>query len=148
MGCGMVVRKDVLDRVGPLDEKLFNYYDDVELGIRTWKSGFEVVVAPDAWVDHGFSYSDKIFGNKVFLCERNRIRTVLKYFPARRLPVWFAREAALCARLEHHLLTTMLKAWLWNLAHLPSALKWRHKIPLPPTPLPPPLSSRSCPFIT
>jgi GT2 family glycosyltransferase len=130
MGCGMVVRKDVLDSVGPLDDTLFNYYDDVELGIRTWKSGFEVVVAPDAWVDHGFSYSDKIFGNKVFLCERNRIRTVLKYFPARRLPVWFAREAALCARLEHHLLTTMLKAWLWNLAHLPSALKWRVKFAL------------------
>ena len=60
MGCGMVVRKDVLDRIGPLDEKLFNYYDDTELGIRAWKSGFQVAVAPEAWVDHGFSYSDKI----------------------------------------------------------------------------------------
>ncbi len=130
MGCGMAVRKDVLDRIGPLDEKLFNYYDDVELGIRTWKSGFEVALAPDAWVDHGFSYSDKIFGNKVFLCERNRIRTVLKYFPAHRLPTWLVREAVFSAGLPRDLLTTVAKAWLWNAIHLPSALGWRARFTL------------------
>ncbi len=128
MGCGMVVRKEVLDSIGPLDERLFNYYDDVELGIRTWKSGFEVAIAPDSWVDHGFSYSDKIFGNKVFLCERNRIRTVLKYFPARRLPAWLLHEALLSARRD--LLTTVAKAWVWNALHLPSALGWRARFML------------------
>lgn len=130
MGCGMVVRKEVLDSIGPFDEKLFNYYDDTELGIRAWKSGFEVALAPDAWVDHGFSYSDKILGNKVFLCERNRIRTVLKYFPARRLPAWLAHEALLCAGLAPQMLTTIAKAWLWNAFHLPSALGWRARFTL------------------
>jgi len=48
MGCGMVVRRAVLSAIGPFDEKLFNYYDDTEMGIRVWKSGYEVVVAPDA----------------------------------------------------------------------------------------------------
>ena len=130
MGCGMAVRKQVLDRVGPFDEKLFNYYDDTELGIRAWKSGFEVALAPDAWVDHGFSYSDKFFGNKVFLCERNRIRTVLKYFPARRLPAWLAHEAMLYVGFPHDRLTTVLKAWAWNVAHLPSTLRWRVRFAL------------------
>jgi GT2 family glycosyltransferase len=125
MGCGMVVRKDVWDRVGPLDEKLFNYYDDTELGIRAWKSGYEVAVAPDAWIDHGFGYTDKFFGNKVFLCERNRIRTVLKYFPMQRLPAWFAREMAYCGKLERKWLSIIVRAWAWNFAHLPSALGLR-----------------------
>lgn len=133
MGCGMVVRKDVLDRIGPLDEKLFNYYDDAELGIRAWKSGFEVAVAPEAWIDHGFSYSDKILNNKAFLCERNRIRTVLKYFPLGALLAWFRHEIAFSASLKHEHVMIILRAWMWNLAHLPSALglrgrfTWRRK---------------------
>ncbi len=130
MGCGMVVRKDVLDRIGPLDEKLFNYYDDTELGIRAWKSGFEVAVAPEAWVDHGFSYSDKLLNNKAFLCERNRIRTILKYFPVRSLPPWFVREIAFSSKFDHEQLLIILKAWIWNLAHLPSALGLRIKFAL------------------
>lgn len=127
MGCGMVVRRDALDRIGPLDEKLFNYYDDTELGIRAWKSGYEVAVAPDAWIDHGFGYSDKLLGNKPFLCERNRIRTVLKYFPKRRLPAWFAREIAFIVKSPRDRLPTIIRAWLWNLMHLPSALRLRIK---------------------
>jgi GT2 family glycosyltransferase len=130
MGCGMVVRKDVLDRLGPLDEKLFNYYDDTELGIRAWKSGFEVAVAPEAWVDHGFSYSDKILNNKTFLCERNRIRTILKYFPPSALAPWFVREIRFSRRFEKEHRSIILRAWMWNLRHLPSALRLRLKFAL------------------
>lgn len=130
MGCGMVVRRDVLERVGPFDEKLFNYYDDTELGIRAWKSGYEVVVAPDAWIDHGFGYSDRILGNKAFLCERNRIRTVLKYFPMRRLPAWFAHEVVFTGQFPRDGLATVIRAWRWNLRHLPSALRLRIKFAL------------------
>ena len=130
MGCGMVARAEVLKRIGPLDEKLFNYYDDTELGIRTWKSGYEVAVAPDAFIDHGFGHSDRILGNKIFLCERNRIRTVLKYFPILKLPAWFGHEVAYTGRLPHERLSIALKAWLWNLGHLPSALWLRLKFAL------------------
>ena len=130
MGCGMVVRKEVLERIGPLDEKLFNYYDDAELGIRAWKSGFQVVVAPEAWVDHGYSYSDKILNNKMFLCERNRIRTVLKYFPLRAMPSWLAHEIAFSGKFDHEHLMIILKAWAWNFVHLPSMLALRIRFAL------------------
>jgi hypothetical protein len=126
----MAARREVLERVGPLDEKLFNYYDDTELGIRAWKCGYEVAVAPDAWIDHGFGHSDKIFRNKIFLCERNRIRTVLKYFPLRRLPAWFVRELMFSGKQERLFLTNILRAWRWNVMHLPSAFKLRIKFSL------------------
>lgn len=131
MGCGMVIRRDVMDRMGPLDSLLVNYYDDTEVGIRIWKLGFRVVAAPEAWVDHDFNYSDRVLLNKTLLCERNRIRTVLKYYPPGRLAAWlwherqflrFARGAGLRG--------VPSRVWLWNLVHLASALRWRWKFGL------------------
>ncbi len=126
MGCGMVIRKDVMDRIGPLDALLMNYYDDTELGIRIWKLGFRIVTAHDAWVDHDFNYSDRLLRNKLLLCERNRIRTVLKYYPLRRLVSWLRHEGPFLRYLKTPGLRAVpFRAWGWNLAHLASALRWR-----------------------
>ena len=131
MGCGMVIRKDVMDRVGPLDALLLNYYDDTEVGIRIWKLGYRVVAAPDAWVDHDFNYSDRLQGNKMLLCERNRIRNVLKYFPPSELPRWLLAETHLLRYVRRPGVRSLpFRAWAWNLAHLPSALRWRLKFGL------------------
>jgi GT2 family glycosyltransferase len=131
MGCGMVIRKDVLDRIGPLDALLVNYYDDTEVGIRIWKLGMRVVVAPEAWVDHDFNYSDRLMRNKVELCERNRIRTVLKYYPPRRLLTWLLSERYLVRYLRDPALRRIpFRVWAWNLRHLWSALRWRIKFGL------------------
>ena len=128
MGCGMVVRRDVMNAISPLDELLFNYYDDVEVGIRIWQRGYRVGVAAEAWVDHDFSYSDGINRNKVLLCERNRIRSVLKYFPLSRLPAWLLHEIRMSGYLRSAPLRSIpLRAWAWNLAHLPSALRCRRR---------------------
>jgi GT2 family glycosyltransferase len=131
MGCGMVIRKDVMDRIGPLDALLVNYYDDTEVGIRIWKLGFRVVAAPEAWVDHDFNYSDRLVRNKLLLCERNRIRTVLKYYPPAHLPSWFLGETYLLRYLRRPGLRGVpFRAWAWNLLHLASALRWRFKFGL------------------
>jgi GT2 family glycosyltransferase len=53
MGCGMALRRSALERVGPFDDRMLNYYDDVDYGVRLWRAGFRVVVAPDARIDHG-----------------------------------------------------------------------------------------------
>ncbi|HEY4809828.1 MAG TPA: glycosyltransferase family 2 protein, partial [Solirubrobacteraceae bacterium] len=57
MGCGMAVRRSALERVGPFDDRMLNYYDDVDYGIRLWRAGYRVVVADEAWIDHGFGKS-------------------------------------------------------------------------------------------
>jgi len=130
MGCGMVVRKNVMDMIGPLDPTPLKWYDDAELGIRIWKSGFKVVVSPYAWVDHAFGYSDQFLKSKVYMCERARIRTILKYYSALQLFLWIPRE--LWYSLRYFLKSPScwgipLKSWLWNIYHLGSALKWRWK---------------------
>ncbi len=40
MGCGMVFRRETLARVGPFDDRMLNYYDDVDYGMRVWRAGY------------------------------------------------------------------------------------------------------------
>jgi GT2 family glycosyltransferase len=135
MGCGMVIRRSVMDRIAPLDDILVNYYDDTEVGIRIWKLGYRVVTAPESWVDHDFSYSDRLLRNKVLLCERNRIRTVLKYYPLRRLAGWLLRDVQLFRYCRTRGLRTIpWRAWAWNLRHMASALYWRARFGFGPAP--------------
>jgi GT2 family glycosyltransferase len=125
MGCGMALRRSAIDRLGPFDELMLNYYDDVDYGIRLWRRGYRVVVAADAWVDHSFGGSDSSW--KRLLCERHRMRVVLKQTQARTLTRWAARELGETARASRARRSIKLKAMAWNVGHLPSALfsRWR-----------------------
>jgi len=136
MGCGMVVRRAVLERMGAFDELLFNYYDDAEVGFWAWRMDRQVVFAPEAWVDHDFGGSEEINRNKLLLCERNRIRTVLKYYPLAHLPGWLAREAlSLFHARPFRWWIIPYRAWAWNLVHLPSTVRRRLRYGTAPTAL-------------
>ncbi len=125
MGCGMAFRRDSLARVGPFDDRMLNYYDDVDYGVRLWRAGYRLVVAGDAWVDHAAAIGDS--ASKRLLCERHRMRVVLKNASARLLREWVENErrawwdASLEARLRK------LRALGWNLRHLRSALAFRRR---------------------
>jgi GT2 family glycosyltransferase len=49
---GMLVRRDVWDQLGGFDRALPMFREDVDFCWRAWRSGHEVVVAPDAVVHH------------------------------------------------------------------------------------------------
>lgn len=131
MGCGMVVRRAALAAIGPLDEAIVNYYDDVELGIRLWARGWRVAVCGSAWVDHsgaGGAVDAPTVAARLLLGERHRIRTVLKYFPTAQLLPWLLQEARLVAHLRRRERRHVpLAAWLWNLRRLGSALRIRRQ---------------------
>ncbi|MDG2305956.1 MAG: glycosyltransferase family 2 protein [Candidatus Binatia bacterium] len=128
MGCGMLIRRATMDEIGPFDDIIFNYYDDVELGIAVWNAGKRVVVCPEAWIDHEYGSSTTTNHQKVYLCERNRIRTVFKFFPLRHLPFWFFHEYEILRYLRIAGLRDIpLRAWGWNLRHLGSALAMRRR---------------------
>jgi GT2 family glycosyltransferase len=128
MGCGIVLRKSAISQMERFDALPVKWYEDVELGIWLWASGYKVVVAEDAWIDHGWGFSDTYLPSRVYMCERARIRMVLKYYPARRLLSWLRHEAHHFASAEGTMRSALLKAWRWNLHHLPSALGWRWRI--------------------
>ena len=126
MGCGMALRREALERVGPFDDRMLNYYDDVDYGTRLWRAGYKVAVAADAWIDHGVTAGDS--ARKRLWCERHRVRVVLKHAPASGLTSWASWElrgllaAPLPVRLQK------LRSLCWNVRHLPSALRSRRRL--------------------
>jgi GT2 family glycosyltransferase len=127
MGCGMAVRRTAVERVGPFDDRMLNYYDDVDYGIRLWRAGYRVVVAPDAWIDHGFRHTGGDSSRKQLLCEQHRIRVVLTHTSGRALPRWAAHEALATMQASWPRREVKRKAIRWNAQHLGSTLlnRWR-----------------------
>jgi len=51
-GACLLVRREVVESVGPLDESLFMYFEDVDWCLRMRKLGWRVFVQPEAVVTH------------------------------------------------------------------------------------------------
>jgi len=65
-GTCMVVRKEILDDVGLLDENIFMYMDDMEWCYRIRKMGWKVFFVPDAIVIHHKHHSSRHQLQEVF----------------------------------------------------------------------------------
>ncbi len=50
-GC-LLARHSAVERTGPMDERFFLYFEDVDWCYRMWRAGFEVQYAPDARFVH------------------------------------------------------------------------------------------------
>jgi GT2 family glycosyltransferase len=128
MGCGMAVRRSALQQVGSFDDRMLNYYDDVDYGIRLWRAGYRVVVAQDAWIDHGFGKSGGDSSRKRLLCERHRIRVMLKHTPVSSLGRWAVHEARAITGVVVPHRWQKLRAIAWNVRYLPSTLASRRRL--------------------
>ncbi|HEY2180651.1 MAG TPA: glycosyltransferase [Solirubrobacteraceae bacterium] len=133
MGCGMAFRRDTIERVGPFDDRMVNYYDDVDYGTRVWRAGYRLTVAPDAWIEHGVAGTDT--ARKRLLCERHRMRVVLKHMSTHLLGRWAGNELRCLADAPAPERRQKLAAIAWNVRHLTSALASRRRdrhLPRPP----------------
>ena len=63
-GAALVVRKNLFEKMSGFDEKFFMYFEDVDLCLRAYKSGFKTVVCPAANVVH--------FGGQSPLSDKSR----------------------------------------------------------------------------
>ncbi len=51
-GCCLLVKKQVIERIGLLDKKYFLYYEDVDWSLRAQKAGFKCIYDPQAKIWH------------------------------------------------------------------------------------------------
>jgi N-acetylglucosaminyl-diphospho-decaprenol L-rhamnosyltransferase len=67
VGCCLAARTDTLRRLGPFDERIFLYGEDLELGLRARELGVETWFWPEARILHHRSAStDRAFGGEPF----------------------------------------------------------------------------------
>jgi len=80
-GVAMMIKREVINKVGLLNECYFAYWEDVDYCFRARKAGFRIVYVPKAIVEHfeGFSWKKRSLLQK-FLYERNRLLFVLNNF--------------------------------------------------------------------
>jgi GT2 family glycosyltransferase len=80
-GACMMLRKKVIDEVGPLDEKYFMYWEDVDLCFRIKQQGWKIVCVPEAKLIHyeGKSTSRTIRTRCIIEFNRGAYRYYRKY---------------------------------------------------------------------
>lgn len=99
-GSALFVRASVFEEVGGFDERLFMFYDDVDLGWRLNLLGYRVRFAPASIVFHKHHESMKRFGEyrEMYLLERNALFLLYKNLSDSNLASFLPAALALSAR--------------------------------------------------
>jgi GT2 family glycosyltransferase len=84
-GCALLVRREVLDRIGLLDPDYFAYFEDLDLCARARRAGFRVVSVPGARVAHrGKATSGGLESAEwIYYAARNHLLFLERNFPLR-----------------------------------------------------------------
>ena len=82
-GCCMMIKREVLDRVGLFDDKYYLYYEDSDLNVRTKKAGFKIVYIPKSVIFHKNAGSAGGSGSRLqdYYITRNRLLFGMRYAP-------------------------------------------------------------------
>jgi len=138
---GMLVRRDVFERLGRFDRRYHVFRDDLDLCWRAWLAGYEVEVVPAAVGEHVAAASTYVrlgqarFIGPRYFAERNTLATLIKNYTAGRLPVVLLLYILVgLAKVVGFLLTRRVsdawqtvRAWLWNIVHLRETLRLRSR---------------------
>jgi GT2 family glycosyltransferase len=137
-GASLAISKNVFDRLGEFDEKLFLYYEDVDLCWRARLMGYGVSVVESAVCHHagGASSGGIPHATKFYLTQRNRIRVMIKNYSTRKMLIRLPIACSLIitggmflgikARRAQYFVS-IFKGFAWNLFSLQSALIERHR---------------------
>lgn len=96
--CFMLVKKEVIEKIGMMDERYFAYYDDTDFVLRATRAGFRIWYDPSLVVLHKVSSSAGTNSPfYVYYSNRNKIYFIRKNF--RGIRRWFALAYTLVSRV-------------------------------------------------
>ncbi|MBU3924528.1 glycosyltransferase family 2 protein [Patescibacteria group bacterium] len=58
-GCCFLIKREIIEKIGPMNEDFFLYYEDTEWSLRARKNGYKVIYAPSSHIWHKISRSVK-----------------------------------------------------------------------------------------
>ncbi|HCC84077.1 MAG TPA: glycosyltransferase family 2 protein [Candidatus Pacebacteria bacterium] len=82
-GCGVLIRRELIERVGILDKRFFLYSEDVDYSLRIKRAGFSVLFVPESVIWHKVGRSSGGAGSRLqqYYQTRNRILLTFKHGP-------------------------------------------------------------------
>ncbi|MGB9760781.1 MAG: glycosyltransferase family 2 protein, partial [Thermoproteota archaeon] len=140
-GAAMVIRREILKRIGLLDEDYFIYYEETDLCWRAWLNGIKVAFIPDSIVYHygsGVTFSSHGNSSNPFMVyhgRKNQICTLLKNYSLKALvksiPYLYFVDAMLIIKFlikkQPKYALMLIFAMLWPIVHMKSLL-YKQKI--------------------
>lgn len=73
-GCAILARRELIERIGPLDPRFFIYFEETEWCTRGRQNGYRVVYVPDAVMWHKITPTARIYSHRyLYLMTRNRL---------------------------------------------------------------------------
>lgn len=95
-GCSMMVKKEVFEKIGLLDEKFFAYLEDLDFCLRAKQMGYKLLYVPQSIIWHNNAGSSAV-GSQLhqFYMTRNRLLVGMQYAPVR-TKFALVREAIWC----------------------------------------------------
>ncbi len=92
-GCSMMVKKQVFEKIGLLDEKFFMYLEDLDFCLRAKQMGYILLYEPKSILWHKNAGSSGVGGRlHQYFMTRNRLLVGMRYGPVR-TKFALAREA-------------------------------------------------------
>lgn len=135
VGTVFATRRDVWERSGGFDDRMFMYGDDMDWSWRIRLLGYAVSLDERVVVHHKWRGSGLDLARMVHYLERNEVRAIVKNYRLGTLgwiaPVFIAvklAKAAALAVLDRRLMRAILAAWYWNLRNLPDTLTLRRAV--------------------
>jgi GT2 family glycosyltransferase len=84
-GCAIMVRREVIEQIGMIDERFFYYFEEFEWCVRAKKAGWKIIIAPAAKIWHkGVTRNHQPKPSVTYYATRNRLLTLLKHHA----PLW------------------------------------------------------------
>ena len=80
-GCALLIRKDVIKKIGLIDENYFLYFEDVDYSLKAKSAGFKVKYFPGAYILHKNASSSQGSGSLLhqYYLTRNRLYFGFKF---------------------------------------------------------------------
>ena len=80
-GCCMLIKREVIEKVGMLPDEYFMYFEDVDFCVKVQEAGYKIVYEPKAVIYHkvGISGGGEESPFSIKWCTRNRIYFMNKY---------------------------------------------------------------------
>ncbi len=98
VGACMLIRRQVFEQIGRMDEHYFMYYEEVDFCLRVARAGWEIWTVPTARVIHLVGQSSGVTDTKR---------------PARRLPAYWFESRQLYFTKNHGLIYAVLADMAW-----------------------------------
>ena len=73
-GCALLIKRQIIEEVGALDERFFMYYEEAEWCARVHRAGYRIVYVPQAHMWHKIQQSARNHSRRyLYLMARNRL---------------------------------------------------------------------------